>query len=141
VSRENVEIVERCLDAWNRADLDAWTRDAHPEIEYASAITRLTAGRDTAFRGAEQMRAWWDEWRQLWDLRIDIDETRDAGAKVVALGSITTRSNTSGIELASPVGYVFEFDGALFRRVTTYLEPREALDAAGLSGQGGDGGL
>ena len=131
MSAANVAVVGECLDAWNRADYDAWARRAHPDVEYFSAITRLTAGHDTAFSGAEEMRRFWEEWHALWDLRIDITSIRDLGEKVLALGSITTRGKASGVELCSPVGCIFEFDEDLFRWVTTYLDRGEALTAAG----------
>jgi ketosteroid isomerase-like protein len=68
----------------------------------------------------------------VWDLSIELSEIRDLGDTVVALGRIQTRGNTSGVELESPVGYVFEFDGGLIRTYRAYLDPSEALRAAEL---------
>ena len=79
------------------------------------------------------MRAFWDEWHSVWDIHIEIAETRDLGDTVVALGPMRTRGEASGIGLESPVGYVFEFEGDLARIVRAYLTPAEALEAVGLS--------
>jgi len=40
VSQENVEAVRRSIDGWNRRDVDAFGQDAHPDIEFFSAIMR-----------------------------------------------------------------------------------------------------
>jgi ketosteroid isomerase-like protein len=133
MSQQNVEIVRRSLESWNSGDFDAWTAGAHPEIEFFSAITRQVEGDETAWHGAAEMRQFWDEWHSLWDLNIEVSEVRDLGDTVVALGRMQTRGKASGVELESPVAYVFEFDEGLFRKVRAYLNLREALEAVGLS--------
>jgi ketosteroid isomerase-like protein len=132
MSQENVDAVRTCLDGWNRGDVEAWLRDAHPEIEWYSAVSRAVEGADTRRRGLAEMRAFWDEWHSVWDLHIDIAETRDLGDTVLALGSMRTRGEASGIDLESPVGYVFEFEGRLARKVSAYRDHAEALEAVGL---------
>lgn len=134
MSAENVEAVRRSLDGWNRGDFDAWGADAHPEIEFFSAITRQAEGDETAWRGLPEMRQFWDEWHSLWTLSLEVSEIRDLGNTVVALGRMQTRGKASGVELESPVAYVFEFDEGLFRKVRAYLNLSEALEAVGLPG-------
>ena len=41
MSRENVEIVRRAIDAFNDGDLDAALRDVDPEVECDSLSLRL----------------------------------------------------------------------------------------------------
>jgi ketosteroid isomerase-like protein len=135
MSRENVEAVRRSADGWNRGDFDAWLQSPHPEIEFISEIARRVEGAETVWRGTEGMRRFWDEFHSVWDLSIELSEIRDLGDTVVALGRIQTRGNTSGVELESPVGYVFEFDGGLIRTYRAYLDPSEALRAAELRGR------
>jgi ketosteroid isomerase-like protein len=48
------------------------------------------------------------------------------------MAGIAVRGNTSGVELESPVAYVFEFDGGLIRKARAYLDPIEALRAVEL---------
>jgi len=129
-----VEAVQRSFDGWNRGDFDAWVRDAHPDTEFSSAIMKLTEGRDRAYQGRAEMRKFWDEWRSLWDLKVELSEIRDLGNTVVALGAIKIRGKASGVELESPVGYVIGFDEGLFRTVDAYLDRQEALKAAGVRG-------
>ena len=132
MSQENVEAVQRSFDGWNRGDFDAFGRDAHPEIEFFSAIMRQAEGDERAFRGSQEMRQYWDEWHSLWDLHVEVSEIRDLGDTVLALGGMKVRGKGSGVEVDSPVAYVFEFDEGLFRKVRAYLDPGDALKAVGV---------
>lgn len=71
----------------------------------------------------------------MWDISIEVAEFRDLGDTVVAVGRFRTRGKASDVELESPIAYVFEFDGGLVRRVRTYLNPSEALQAVELRQQ------
>ena len=133
MSQENVEVVRRAMDGWNRGDIDAWMESAHPDVEWFSAVARRVEGAQTAWRGREEIRRFWDEWHSLWDLSIEISDFRDLGDTVVALGAMQIRGKGSGVDLAQSVGYVVEFDGDLIRKMSAYLDPSEALEAVGLS--------
>jgi ketosteroid isomerase-like protein len=133
MSQENVEAVRKSLDGWNRGDVDAWLKAAHPKIEWVSEIAMRLQGSETVFRGPAEMRKYWDEWHSIWNVKIEVSEIRDLGDVVVAIARLQTRGEASGIAIEQPVAWVFEFEGGLARRVRAYLEPREALEAAGLS--------
>jgi ketosteroid isomerase-like protein len=134
MSSENVDAVRRCLEGWNRGDVDAWLERAHPEIEFRSEIARRMEGAERVFRGLAEMRRFWDEWHSIWDLTIDIGEIRDLGDSVLVLGRIRARGEASGVDLEEPVAYVYEFDEAgLARKVRAYLDHQQGLDAVGLS--------
>jgi ketosteroid isomerase-like protein len=133
MSRENVEIVLRLVDAWNRGDRDGWLAPAHPEVEWSSAIQRQVEGTEAVYRGRTEVGRFWDEWHALWKVQIEVTETRDHGDTVVALGRIRTTGKASGAEVERSIGYVIEFEDGLLRRIRAYLSPEEALEAAGLS--------
>ena len=133
MSQENVEAVRSAWTAGIAVTSKPWGVDAHPEVEWYSAVSRAVEGAEGARQGLAEMRAFWDEWHSVWDLHIEIAETRDLGDTVVALGTMRTRGEASGIGLESPVGYVFEFEGDLARIVRAYRTPAEALAAVGLS--------
>jgi len=132
VSQENVEAVRRSLAAWDRGDFDAFVQDWHPESEFFSAFMVQGEGDRRAFRGLRGMRQYWDEWHSLWDLRVEVSETRDLGDIVLVVAGMTVRGRGSGVEIESPLAYVYEFDDGLFRKVHTYLNLTEALKAVGL---------
>ena len=134
MSQENVEAMRKALDAWNRGDLEGWLEPTHPEVVWSSAIARSIEGREATYHGHAGMRRFWAEWRAVWDLTIEVEEIRDLGDTLVALGRMRTHGKGSGVDLDSPVAYVAELDGdGLAVRVQAYLDTAEALKAVGLS--------
>ena len=104
MSQENVEIVRRCLDGWNRGDFDAWmdSSHSHPEIEWSSEVTMRMEGSEAVFRGRDGLRKYWDEWHALWEVRIDPTEIRDLGDTVLVIAQTRTRVEASGIDIRGP---------------------------------------
>jgi ketosteroid isomerase-like protein len=115
-------------------DVDAWLEPAHPEIEWFSAIVSRMEGPGTVHRGLAELRRFWDEWHSVWDLTIEASEIRDLGDTVLALGRMRMRGEASGVDLESPVAYLYEFEEGLVRKARAYLDPQQALEAVGLSG-------
>ena len=132
-----MEKVRRSFDAWNRGDFEACVEAAHPEIEWISEIARRVEGTETVYRGLAGMRRYWDEWHAIWDVNIDVTEVFDLEDTVVALATVRARGDASGIDLEQPIAYVFEFEEGLARRVRSYFDQQEALDAVGLATPGG----
>ncbi len=132
MSRENVDAVRRCLDGWNRGDVDAWLETAHPEVEFVSEIATGMEGDEAVLRGVAELHQYWNDWHSIWNLKIEPREMRDLGETVLVLGRLRARGEASGVSLEQPVAYVFEFDGGLARRVRAYLDPQVALEAVGL---------
>jgi ketosteroid isomerase-like protein len=127
VSRENVELVLRNLDAWRRGDLDAWLATAHQEVEYYSAVAGRLEGADAVYRGHEGLRRYWAEWRSVWDVNVEVEEERDLGDTVVLLGRVRAQGEASGVDLEGPLALVFELENGLARRARTYFDIDEAL--------------
>jgi ketosteroid isomerase-like protein len=67
------------------------------------------------------------------EVEIETPEIRDLGDRIVATGRIRTRGKESGAESQSPFGYLAEVKDGKAIRVRAYLDPNEALEAAGLS--------
>jgi ketosteroid isomerase-like protein len=134
MSSQNVETVRRSFEGWNRGDVDAWLEGAHPEIVWSSDVVRRVEGAEAVYRGTDEMRRYWDEWHTVWDMTVELTETRDLGETVLAFGQLHTRGRGSGIGVDQPVAFVFEFDDGLARRVRAYLDPQQAIEAAGRAG-------
>jgi ketosteroid isomerase-like protein len=60
---------------------------------------------------------------------VEITDTLDHGDTVAVLAQVRTRGGASGVALEGPIAYVLEFEGALVRRVRSYLDQQDALDA------------
>lgn len=127
---QNVESVHSSFAGWNRGDVDAWLEAAHPEIEWTSEIARRVEGAETVYRGLDGMRRYWDEWHAVWDMRVEITETRDLGETVLAFARLHSRGRASGVGVDQAVAFVFEFEGGLARRVRVYFDSEQAVEAA-----------
>jgi ketosteroid isomerase-like protein len=138
MSQENVAKVRASLDAWNRGDVDGWLAAAHPEIEWVSEVAQRMEGSETVYRGDAELRRFWDEWHALWDVVIEITETLDAGDTVVAMANVRAHGDASGVDLETPIAYVFQFEDGLVRRARAYFDQQEALSAVGLPSSADD---
>src|SRR5215211_4835188 len=104
MSQESIEIVRAAIDAWNRADFDAWIGawDEHAEFHPVRAESK---GR--AYRGLDGLRRFVAEIGEEWkEVRFEVDEIRGAGEQVVALGRVRARGQTSDGERDVPLALV-----------------------------------
>jgi ketosteroid isomerase-like protein len=132
MSDENVEIVQRAIDAFNRRDLDAFMECVTPDIEYYPSLVGTIEGR--SFRGREGMEQYFEDVRASWeDFRIVHDEHRDLGERVLWLGRMEGRGKGSGVPVDTPYWAIGDFRQGKLSCIRTYLDDGEALRAAGLS--------
>jgi ketosteroid isomerase-like protein len=134
MSQENVEVFKRAFDAINRRDADALLSELDPEVEWHGAILMAMGGTRTVYRGHEGVREWLgDLYETLSEFQAEYPEIRDLGDRTVAIGRVRGRGTASKAEIESPHATVVEFKNGKAIRVRTYLDPDEALEAAGLS--------
>ena len=133
MSQENVEAFKRGSDAANRRDIEALLAVIHLDVEWHPAMAALLSGEGTTYRGHEGVRDWLrDQEEAFAESRIDYSEIRDLGERVVAIGRLRARGRESGAETDSPVAWVVEFKNGKVIQAQAYLDPTEALEAAGL---------
>ena len=132
---ENVETVQRLIEAWNSDDLDAFLAQLDAEVEWRPAIEPGLEGRETVYRGHAGAQEVWRENRGgAWERLINRpEELRDLGDSVLALGHIDLTARTTGIEFTQEVGEVFDLRAGKIVRIRDFLTHAEALEAAGLS--------
>ena len=89
MSQENVEIVRRVADAWNRRDADSFLAPCDPEIEYLNPPTAVEPG---IRRGHEELLT---VLRMQWEILLDacgvIERIFDRGEEVITVGRISRR--------------------------------------------------
>ena len=135
MSQENVETFKRGLEAYNRRDADGLLEILHEEVEWYPALLVKLGGEATVYRGHEGVRAMLlDTDDTLAEIHAEFpdEDIRDLGERRIAIGTIRTRGKSSGAVTESPVGYLAEFKDGKARRIQTFLDPRDALQAAGL---------
>ena len=130
---ERLEAMQRGTEAFNRRDVEAALEELDAGIEWKDAFQVLLGGEATTYHGHDGIR---DLIREQDELFVEFDaeysDIRDRGDKMVAIGVLRTRGRASGAATESPVATVVEFKGKKAIRVRTYLDPAEALEAAGL---------
>ncbi len=136
MSQENVEAFKRAVDAYNRRDAEALLEELDPEVEWHPALQTMFGGKATVYRGHEGVRELLRDLDEaLAEIHIEFSEIRDLGDQVVAIGRVRTRGKASGAETEAPLGSVADrVRNGKPTRIRTYLDPKEALEAAGLSG-------
>jgi ketosteroid isomerase-like protein len=66
------------------------------------------------------------------EIHIEISEIRDLGDRLVAIGRTRTRGKASGAETETPLAFVTEIRNGKTVLLRAYLDPKQALAAAGL---------
>jgi hypothetical protein len=86
------------------------------------------------YRGHDGIRKWWqDSLEVLPDLRSEIDEVRDVGAKVFVRGRLYGQGAGSGASFERPLWQVVEWRERKLVWWRAFGSEAEALEAAGLS--------
>jgi ketosteroid isomerase-like protein len=132
MSRENVEIAKRIVDAFNRRDVEGFFAFAAPDFQWFPAMggTAETGG----YEGRDGIEKYLVDISDTWEeYRVFAEEFRDLDDRVLMLGRIEGRGRGSRAWIDSPTGTIFGFLNGKASSVRTYLDHREALRAAGLS--------
>jgi ketosteroid isomerase-like protein len=133
MSEENVEAFRRGIDAYNRRDVEALVEVHDPEVEWHPVLQVLLGGEATVYRGHDGVREFVRDLDDAFaEVHIEIAEIRDLGDRLVASGHLHARGKASGAETESPIAWVVDFKSGKVTRVLSYLDPKEALEAAGL---------
>ena len=134
MSEENVEAFKRAVDAYNRREIDAFLEEFDPEAEWHSLTQVMFGGEQAVFRGREGIREGVrDIDDALADMQVECVAVRDLGEVIVVDGRVRGRGRASGAEVDSPINWVVEFRGGRVAQLRDFLDPAEALEAAGLS--------
>jgi ketosteroid isomerase-like protein len=131
MSQENVETLRRALEAFNRGDIDAALEALDAEVEWYPAV-QPALGESTVYRGHQGARDLFRELNEVYlEFQIEDAEFQDLADRVVVTCRIRGRGKQSGAEADSPFGYLFDFRNGAVVRVRAFLDPNEALAAAG----------
>ena len=131
MSQENVELFLRGLEAYNRRDIEAMLEISHPEGEWYPFTAQVEG--DDAYHGHEGLRQWWGNVDATFEeLEASVEEVRDLGDTVLALGHLRARFR-SGVTLDTAIGWLTRYRDGLAVWGRAYQSHVEALEAAGLS--------
>jgi ketosteroid isomerase-like protein len=128
--QENMKVVEAFFDAYNARNSEAMDRLLHPDAE----ITTISARRglpDHWRQGTTQR--YFEQLDEAWTgLRIEVEDYREVGERVVALGLLRGAGMYSHIEVVSEFATVFVVKNSQILVVDSYDNWNAGLEAAAL---------
>jgi ketosteroid isomerase-like protein len=132
MSEENVEVVRRALEAFNRGDLQAALAYLHPDGEVADD-PRVPGG-GTTHRGNTEVERYLKSLSRYWEsVRYVPERFVDRGDDVLVLTRMTTHTRRGGPEIERQLDLMVTLRERRIFRVRTFSSRKEALEAAGLS--------
>jgi ketosteroid isomerase-like protein len=130
VSEENLEIVRRLAAAFNARDVEAFVSDLDPEAEIHSIRAQLEGRPYEGHEGARRMFA---DFEEDWEyVQVEIDDLRDAGDTIVAVGQLRSRGRASRVDLDVAIGFLWRLRNGKVVYARVFSEPSDALREAGL---------
>jgi ketosteroid isomerase-like protein len=130
MSQENVELVQRLLEAFIATGEPSW-ESLHEEIE-AHDHDVVDAGE---YRGHAGFGRWLENWDVAWaEFSIAPEEFLDAGERVVSVFRMEATGRGSGVPVERQDAMVWEVRDGRVVRLDYYNDRAQALKAAGLEG-------
>ena len=131
MSRENVEIVRKAIEASNRRDVPMaralWHAEA--EVDWSRSRGPLKG----VYRGREEVETFQDEfWSMFETVELEAHGFMQAGSDVVVPNTAHLRGR-DGMEVIARSAFVYTVEDGRITRLQMFQEPDEALEAAGLS--------
>ena len=131
MSQENVEIMRSAIEAFNRRDGPRFGALLADDAEIVPVRAALEG---TVYRGPEAAEQYCAAVEESWEnLGWEVEEVRDGGDWVVALGRIRGEGRGSGAAIDARAGWVARFQDGLITTFHTYPDRADALEAVGLS--------
>jgi ketosteroid isomerase-like protein len=130
MSRENVEIVRKAIEASNRRDVPMaralWHTEA--EVDWSRSRGPLKG----VYRGREEVETFQDEfWSMFEKVELEAHGFMQAGSDVVVPNTAHLRGR-DGMEVSARSAFVYTVEDGRITRLQMFQEPDEALEAAGL---------
>ena len=101
VSRENIELVRRLVDAFNERDAEEFAQVTTDDFEWSTSVMAVEG---EIFLGREGIETYFSRMRDAWDeFKAEIDSYRDLGERVLISGQIEARGRGSGAPVAAPL--------------------------------------
>jgi ketosteroid isomerase-like protein len=141
MSQENVERLRGRLEEWDpQASIEAWKRGEpagdlsliDPEVAFEDNLLPDHVG-ETYF-GYEGLARATEQWLEPFEsVQIQLERIVGTGERLVSIHRAQMKARHTGIEFVSPLAYAWTFRDGKIIHIHSYLDPTEALEAAGLS--------
>jgi ketosteroid isomerase-like protein len=130
MSQENVKLVHRAFDAFNRRDLDATLALMDDDVEGVPRIAAI----EGSYHGHEGMRRWWKNLLDTFpDFTVKVGESRDIGDMTVAAVHLRGQGAGGDTPTEATIWHVARWRLGKCVWWRTFSTRPEALEAVGLS--------
>jgi ketosteroid isomerase-like protein len=131
MSEENLDVVRRSFDAWNRTDWEQLQAIYAPDVIVVAPREWPEPG---DARGWEEWRLQIERLKESWEIEwLEVEEIRALpDGRVLARVVWVASGKASGIRTDIPITSVSAIKGGRIKRVEFFLDFNEALEAAGL---------
>jgi ketosteroid isomerase-like protein len=140
MSQENVETLRAFIGTWSR---EPWTMEAwhqgeiwdmsflDSDIGYEDSVLPDHVGE--TYRGRDGLARAVESWLEPseWVL-IELEQIIDAGDRIVSIHKARTKARHTGIEIDTPLAYVWTLRGGKVIHCRAFVDVGQALEAAGL---------
>ena len=133
MAQENIDLVRRTVDLFNRREIGRALEAAHEDfqMDWSNSIGPLKG----VYKGREAVLELWESFLEAWDeIRwdpqeiIELDETR-----LILVNHVRMRGRGSGVEVEATSVQLWTISDGKARSVKLFQSKGEALEAAGLS--------
>jgi hypothetical protein len=125
MSQENVEMVRRAYEAFNRRDISSILDGMHPDVELQTTVE--------THHGHSGVADWIGRAAEVFDsLAMTVEETIDLDDRVVAVVRERAAGKGSGVEIDQRFTHVWTIEDGCVLRFQAFTERAEALKAVGL---------
>lgn len=131
VAEENAKTMRAAMEAFNRRDGEGFGALLARDAEIVPVRAALEG---TVYRGPDAAHQYCTAVDESWEnLRWEVEEIREGGDWVLALGRIRGRGRGSGADFDAKAAWLAYFSEGLVTRFHTYANRAEGLEAAGIS--------
>jgi len=128
---QNVEIVKRTIDAFNRRDVEGCAALVTADFEWVPALAEIES---EIFRGREGIEAYFGSLSDAWgEWHLHGEEFRDLGGSLLVVIRMEARGRGSGAPVAGRQTVIFDLRDGEISRIRAYFDHGEALRGAGLT--------
>jgi uncharacterized protein len=126
MSQQNVQLVLRLYAAFNRRDAGAVMSGLHRDVEFHTTVE--------AHRGHDGVAEWVAQADAVFDsLVMDVEETIDAGDRVVAVVHERATGRGSGLDVDQRLTHVWTIRDGRVASMQAFTDRAVAVEAAGVS--------
>jgi ketosteroid isomerase-like protein len=130
MAQEHLNLLRNFYDALNRDDLEAALRLCHENVEVYQSPEVVAAVPPRGHKDvANYLRGWFESWHAY---APEPEEFIEAGDKVVVMVHLRARGKGSRFEIKQRMADVFTLEDGKISRLRFYVEPKAALQSAGI---------